>query len=185
MRAHGLQHHSSILRISQSLLKLMPIESVMPSNHLTLCCPLLLLLSVFPSNRVCFYLNPPKTWKVQPFRTFSVSVPETLLLQFYRTCRQDSGRMKAKRSTPSPTPLQDLDNVLQIENDTNAHQKGSPTLLSLQIKGIPVTLGVSRRLEGKDASHSNMRKKSLCKPERKNIIRLEMRLSSPTIYVRS
>ena len=38
--------------ISQSLLKLMSIESVMPSNHLVLCCPLLLLPSVFPSIRV-------------------------------------------------------------------------------------------------------------------------------------
>ena len=37
---------------SQSLLKLMSIESVMPSNHLILCCPLLLLTSVFPSIRV-------------------------------------------------------------------------------------------------------------------------------------
>ena len=35
--------------ISQSLLKLMSIESVMPSNHLILCRPLLLLPSVFPS----------------------------------------------------------------------------------------------------------------------------------------
>ena len=35
--------------ISQSLLKLRCIEYVMPSNHLILCCPLLLLLSVFPS----------------------------------------------------------------------------------------------------------------------------------------
>ena len=34
---------------SQSLLKLMSAESVMPSNHLILCCPLLLLPSVFPS----------------------------------------------------------------------------------------------------------------------------------------
>ena len=34
---------------SQSWLKLMSIESVMPSNHLTLCCPLLLLPSIFPS----------------------------------------------------------------------------------------------------------------------------------------
>ena len=33
---------------SQSLLKLMSIESVMPSNHLILCCPLLLPPSVFP-----------------------------------------------------------------------------------------------------------------------------------------
>ena len=37
---------------SQSLLKLISIESVMPSNHLILCCPLLLLPSVFPSIRV-------------------------------------------------------------------------------------------------------------------------------------
>ena len=36
----------------QSLLKLMSIELVMPSNHLILCCPLLLLPSIFPSIRV-------------------------------------------------------------------------------------------------------------------------------------
>ena len=34
---------------SWTLLKLMSIESVMPSNHLILCCPLLLLPSIFPS----------------------------------------------------------------------------------------------------------------------------------------
>ena len=38
--------------ISQSLLKLMSIESVMPSSHLILCCPLLFLPSIFPSIRV-------------------------------------------------------------------------------------------------------------------------------------
>ena len=37
---------------SWSLLKLMSIESVMPSNHLILCCPLLLLPSVFPRIKV-------------------------------------------------------------------------------------------------------------------------------------
>ena len=37
---------------SQSLLKLVSMESVMPSNHLILCCPLLLLPSIFPSIRV-------------------------------------------------------------------------------------------------------------------------------------
>jgi len=40
------------LTISQSLFKLMSIDSVMPSNHLILCRPLLLLPSVFPSIRV-------------------------------------------------------------------------------------------------------------------------------------
>ena len=38
--------------ISQSLLKFMSIESLMPSNHLTLCCPLLLLPSIFASVKV-------------------------------------------------------------------------------------------------------------------------------------
>ena len=37
---------------SQSSLKLMSIEPVMPSNHLILCCPLLLPPSIFPSIRV-------------------------------------------------------------------------------------------------------------------------------------
>ena len=46
--------HQASLSItnSRSLLKLMPIESVMPSNHLILCCPLLFLPSVLPSIRV-------------------------------------------------------------------------------------------------------------------------------------
>ena len=37
---------------SRSLLKFMSIESVMPSNHPILCCPLFLLLSIYPSTRV-------------------------------------------------------------------------------------------------------------------------------------
>ena len=46
-------HQASLsFTISQSLLKLMSTESAMPSNHLILCCPLLLLSSIFPSNRV-------------------------------------------------------------------------------------------------------------------------------------
>ena len=46
-------HQASLSIInSRSLLKLLSIESVMPSNHLILCCPLLLLPSIFPSIRV-------------------------------------------------------------------------------------------------------------------------------------
>ena len=53
--------------ISQSLLKLMSIKSVMPSNHLILCCPLLLLPSIFPniripSNVLALHLRWPKYW---------------------------------------------------------------------------------------------------------------------------
>ena len=44
----GFPVHHKLL----SLLKLMSIESVMPSNHFILCCPLLLLSSIFPSIRV-------------------------------------------------------------------------------------------------------------------------------------
>ena len=49
--------HQASLSIthSQSLLKLMSIELVMPSNHLILCRPLLLLPSIFPNIRVYYY----------------------------------------------------------------------------------------------------------------------------------
>ena len=53
--------------ISQRLLKILSVESVMPSNHLILCCPLLLLPSIFPSIRVfsnesVLYIRWPKYW---------------------------------------------------------------------------------------------------------------------------
>ena len=59
---------------SQSLLNLMSIESVMPSNHLSLCHPLLLLPSVFPSIRVfsneaVLPIRWPKDWSF----SFSIS----------------------------------------------------------------------------------------------------------------
>ena len=52
---------------SQSLPKLMSIESMMPSNHLILCCPLLLLPSIFSSIRVfsnesALHIRWPKYW---------------------------------------------------------------------------------------------------------------------------
>ena len=66
--------HQASLSItnSQSLVKLMSIESVMPSNHLILCHPLLLLPSIFPSIRVssnesALYIRRPKYW------SFSIS----------------------------------------------------------------------------------------------------------------
>ena len=66
MRFHELQPASSFTN-SQSLLKLMSIESVMPSNHLVFCHPLLLLPSIFPSIRVfsnesALYMRWPKYW---------------------------------------------------------------------------------------------------------------------------
>ena len=64
--------------ISQSLLKLMSIESVMPSNHLMLCCPLLLLPSIFPSikvfsNESALHIRWPKYWSfsISPSNAYS------------------------------------------------------------------------------------------------------------------
>ena len=51
LRPHGLRHQASLSFIgSWSLLKFMSIESVMPSKHLILSHPLLLLPSIFPRN---------------------------------------------------------------------------------------------------------------------------------------
>ena len=66
--------------ISQSLLKFMYIESVMPFNHLILCCPLLLLPSIFPSIRVfsnesALHIRWPKYWNfsysIRPSNVYS------------------------------------------------------------------------------------------------------------------
>ena len=59
---------------SQSLLKLMSIESVMPFNHLILCCHLLVLPSVFPnirvfSNKSIIFIRWPRYWSF----SFSIS----------------------------------------------------------------------------------------------------------------
>ena len=58
---------SPSLTVSWSLLKLMSIESVLPSNHLVLCHPLLLLPSIFPniwvfSNALALRTKKPKYW---------------------------------------------------------------------------------------------------------------------------
>ena len=58
---------SQSITSSQSLLKLMSIESVMPSNHLLLCHPFLLLPSIFPniwvfSNESALRIRWPKYW---------------------------------------------------------------------------------------------------------------------------
>ena len=57
---------------SQSLLRLISIKSVMPSNYLILCCPLLLLPLIFPrirvfSNKSVLHIRWPKYW------SFSIS----------------------------------------------------------------------------------------------------------------
>ena len=74
--SRGLQHArpSCPSTSSQSLLKLMSIKSVMPSNHLILCHSLLLLLSIFPrirvfSNGSALHIRWPEYWSF----SFSIS----------------------------------------------------------------------------------------------------------------
>ena len=90
--------------ISQNLLKLMSIESVMPSNRLILCRPLLLLPSIFPSIKVfssesALRIRWPKYWSlsfsISPFNEYSglissrtdcfdlLTVQRTVLLNSY------------------------------------------------------------------------------------------------------
>ena len=66
--------------ISQSLLKFISFESMMLSNHLILCCPLLLLPSIFPRSRVfssnlALCIRWPKYWSfsfsIIPFNVYS------------------------------------------------------------------------------------------------------------------
>ena len=86
---------------SQSLLKVMSIESVMPSNHLILCCPLLLPPSIFPSIRVFSNESVAKYWSF----SFSVSPSnEYSVLISFRIDRLDllaiQGTLQESYSTP-------------------------------------------------------------------------------------
>ena len=88
LQPHRLQHTCSVpvLTMSQSLPKFMSIESVMPSNHLILRSPLLLLPSIFSSIRVfsnesALRIRWPKYWSL----SFNISpFTEHLELIFFR-----------------------------------------------------------------------------------------------------
>ena len=82
LRPRGLQHTRLPCPSPnfQSLLKLMSIESVMPSNHLILCRPLLLPPSIFPSirgfsNESVLHIRWPKYWSfsfsISPYNEYS------------------------------------------------------------------------------------------------------------------
>ena len=67
---------SPVLHCLWSLLKFLSIESAMLSNHLILCCPLFLLLSIFPSIRVfskesALRIRWPKYWRLSPSSEYS------------------------------------------------------------------------------------------------------------------
>ena len=93
-------HQASLsFTISRSLLKLMCIESVMPSNHLILCHPLLLLPSIFPSIRVfsnesVLPIRRPKYWSF----SFSPSKEYSALISWFD--------LLAVQATLKKSPLQ-------------------------------------------------------------------------------
>ena len=75
--------------LSQNLFKCMSIESMMPSNHLILCCPLLHLPSIFPSITViasesALHIKWPKYWSFS--FTFSPSSENSWLISFRVDC---------------------------------------------------------------------------------------------------
>ena len=83
-----IAHQASLsITNSRSLLKFMSIESVMPSNQLILCCPLLLLPSIFPSIRVfsnesVLHIKWPKYWSfsfsISPSNEYSALISFTI-----------------------------------------------------------------------------------------------------------
>ena len=91
---------------SQSLLRLRSMKLVMPSNHLILYCPLLLLPSIFPSNRVfsnesVIHIRWPKYWSF----SFSISASnEHLGLISFRWTGWISLQYTRDSQESSPTP---------------------------------------------------------------------------------
>ena len=91
--------------ITRNLLKLMSIESMLPSNHLMLCHPLLLLSSIFPSIRVfsnesVLHIKGPKYWSF----SFSINPSnEYSGLIFFRTDWFDLPAVqRTLKSSPTP-----------------------------------------------------------------------------------
>ena len=89
--------------ISQSLPKVMSIESVMPSNHLIFCCPLLFLPSIFPSIRIftnesAFHIRWPKCWASTSASVLPMNIQDRFPLLVWLPCwSRDS-----QESSPTP-----------------------------------------------------------------------------------
>ena len=114
-------HHNS-----RSLLKLMSIESVMPSNHLILCHPLLLLPSIFPSIRVfsnesVLRIRWPKYW------SFSLNTSPSNEYSGLISFRMDWLDLLAVQKTQESSPTPQFKSI----NSTALSLLHSPTLTSI------------------------------------------------------
>ena len=95
--------HQASLSItnSQSLLKLVSIGSVMPSNHLILCHSLLLLPSIFPSIRVFSWVS--SKWVRWPkYQSFSFSISPSNEYSGLISFRTDYSPRDSQESSPTP-----------------------------------------------------------------------------------
>ena len=124
LQPHGLQAHQASLSItnSQSLLKLMSIDSVMPSNLLILCRPLLLPPSIFPSIRVfsnesALRIRWPEYW------SFSFSISPSNEYSELISLRIDWLDLLAVQGTlKSPTQFKSINSlVLSFPHSPNSH----------------------------------------------------------------
>ena len=115
--------------VSQSLLMLMSIESVMPSNHLILCLPLFHLPSVFPNMRVFFnesalHISWPKYWSF----SFNIS-PSNEYSRLISFRRFDHLVVQKTLSFPAP----------QIENLNSL----ALSLLMIQLSHLNIATGIT------------------------------------------
>ena len=113
--------------ISRSFLKHMSIQSVMPSNHLILCRPLLLLPSIFPSIRVfsndsAFHIRWPK------YCSFSFSISPSNEYSGLISCRIDwfdllavQGTLKKSSPTPQFRIINSFDTQLFLQSKSHLH----------------------------------------------------------------
>ena len=123
--------HQASLSItnSQRLLKLMSIESVMPSNHLILCRPLLFLPSVFPSIRVfsnesVLCIRWPKCW------SFSFSINPSNEFSGLISFRMDCGSPCSPRGSQESSPTSQFKSI----NSSALSFLYSPTLTSVLLE---------------------------------------------------
>ena len=109
LQPHGLQHPRLPCPSSTPILELMSIESVTPSNHLTLSHPFFLLPSIFPSIRVfsnesVIHIRQPKYWifsfSISPSNEYSVLI--SFSIDWFDHLAVQGDHQDSQESTPTP-----------------------------------------------------------------------------------
>ena len=107
-----------------SLLKLMSVEQMMPSNHLILCRPLLLLPSIFSSIRVCFnesvfHIKRPKCWSfsfsISPSHKYLALISFRIDSQFRRDSQESSQHLSEWLSSKRTNVGEDVEKSEKVK----------------------------------------------------------------------